>query len=329
MLTVSTVSHYPKIGDSLEEQLLRRTYAQFDRKEVDLAHVERTKDEVTRQVIQEQIDAGVELITDGQIRWNDAITYIAGKMKGFELTGLLRYFDTNTFYRQPICKAELTSPESLLVKDFQFANAISSVPVKAVLTGPFTIARLSQDKHYKDFEVFALKLAAILGEEVKRLAQVGATVFHFDDPALLWFKKEKAVFKKIWTKLASYFPENIETILFLNFGDLKGIYPEIQDLPFTTLGLDLATETENWEVLESTPCTKKLLAGIVDARNTKMETEEELQGKLEKLLAIVSPENLSVSPSHGLEFLPRASAKKKLANLAKVVREFREAKVKT
>ena len=97
---------------------------------------------------------------------------------------------------------------------------------------------------------------------------------------------------------------------------------------FTTLGLDYAGQPENRKVLKSAPCTKKLLAGIVDARNTKMETEEEIEGRLEELLQIVPAEDLSVSPNYGLEFLPRENARKKLANLSKVARAYREAKVK-
>lgn len=328
MLTISTVSHYPKIGDSPEEQLLRRSLAQFDRKEITEAGLERIKDEVTQQVIQEQIDAGVEVITDGQIRWNDAVTYLAGKIRGFQLTGLLRYFDTNTFYRQPVCSGDLNPPRSLVVKDFQFANAISSVPVKVVLTGPYTLAKLSQNRHYPQWEDFALELAAILGEETKRLAEAGASVIQFDEPALLQFKKDFPLFKKIWARLSPFFPESVETILFLNFGDLTGIYPQVLELPANSLGLDLAGTSENWKVLKQVPFTKKLVAGIVDARNTKMETEEELREKLERLLEVVSAEDLSLSPNFGLEFLPRSNAKKKLAHLSRVVREFREAKVK-
>ncbi len=342
MLTVTVVSHYPKIGDSPEEQLLRRSFGQFDRKEINEAELERIKDEVTQQVIQEQIEAGVEVITDGQIRWDDPMTYLAGKIKGFTLTGLLRYFDTNTFYRQPIAAEELEDPGGLVVKDFQFANAISSVPVKAVLTGPYTLAKLSRNRYYKNEEEFAARLADILGEETKRLARAGAKWIQFDEPALLRFKKELPLFEKIWTRLASFFPEGIETILFLNFGNLQGIYPAISELPVGSLGFDLAGPpatkhggsaeqfggSENWRILERTPLKKKLVAGIVDARNTKMETEEELSKKLERLLALVSGEDLSLSPNYGLEFLPRAAAKKKLAHLSKVVREFREAKVK-
>lgn len=328
MLTITVVSHYPKIGDSPEEQILRRTLAQFDKKEVNEAQLERVKDEVTRQVIEEQAEAGIEVVTDGQIRWDDAVTYLAGKIQGFRFTGLIRYFDTNTFYRQPVSEGELAAPESLVVKDFQFANTISSAPVKALLTGPYTLAKLSEDRHYGDLEKLAARLAVILGEETQRLARVGATLVQFDEPALLSFKKELPLFKRVWSKLASFFPENLETILFLNFGNLEGIYPEILDLPVTTLGLDLATEARNWQILTRAPLTKKLIAGIVDARNTKMETEEEIQERLEKLLAFVSAEDLAVSPNYGLEFLPRETARKKLANLGKTVREFREAKVK-
>lgn len=328
MLTLTPVSHYPKIGDSLEEQLLRRALSQFDRKEIDETELEHIKDTVTRQVIEEQVEAGMEIVTDGQIRWADPLTYLAGKLQGFKMTGLLRYFDTNTFYRQPICEKELAAPESLVVKDFQFANTVSTAPVKVLLTGPYTLAKLSQNHFYDSFEEFAGKLAAILGEETKRLARAGATLIQFDEPALLQHKNEIALFKKIWEKLGRLLPEGVEVILFLNYGNLQKVYPEIQELPFTTLGLDLATAQENWKVLEKTPLTKKLLAGIVDARNTKLETEEELQERLEKLLRLVSAENVSVSPNYGLEFLPRSVAKKKLSNLSKVVREFREAKVK-
>jgi len=349
MLRITVVSHYPKIGDTFEEQLLRRSLAQFDRKEIDLAKLEAVKDEVTRTVIEEQIDAGIEVVTDGEIRWDDAVTYLAGKIKGFSLTGLLRYFDTNTFYRQPVCEGALTSPqEGLVVKDFQFANTMSSVPLKALLTGPFTLAKLSRNKHYESTEEFGIKLAGILGEEIKLLEQAGATIVQFDEPALLNFKEEFPLFKKIWAKLAQSFPDHVETVLFLNFGNLEGVYPKILELPFTTLGLDFTTASANRKILcradravpndqaanrRSTDrrranFSKKLLAGIIDARNTKMETEEEIRKRLEELLQIVSAEDLSVCPSHGLEYLPRESARRKLANLSKVVREFREAKVK-
>jgi len=168
----------------------------------------------------------------------------------------------------------------------------------------------------------------ILGEETKRLAQAGATVIQFDEPALLSSKKEFSLFKRIWEKLASYFPGDVETILFLNFGNLDGIYPQVLGLSVNAIGLDLAETSPNWRVLEAAPFTKRMVAGIVDARNTKMETEEELNEKLEKLLSLIPAQDISISPNYGLEFLPRESARKKLAHLSKVVREFREAKVK-
>ena len=328
MMKTTVVSHYPKIGDSPEEQILRRAFGRFDRKEIDAAELERIKDEVTRRAIEEQIEAGVEIVTDGQIRWDDPLTYLARKIKGFRVTGLLRYFDTNTFYRQPICEGELVASESLVVKDFQFANTLSSAPVKALLTGPYTLAKLSQDKHYGDLEKFALRFAEILGEETKRLAQVGATLVQFDEPALLNFKQDLPIFIKVWEKLASFFPEEIETILFLNFGDLRGLYPQILNVPVTALGLDLAGKSENWKLLRQGRFSKRLVAGIVDARNTKLESEEELREKLEGLSALVPGDDLSVSPNYGLEFLPRDVARKKLANLSKAVREFRGSKVK-
>ena len=327
-LKISALSNYPKIGDTFEEQLLRRALTQFDKKEIDLAQLERAKDEVTRTVLKEQLEAGLEIVTDGQIRWDDPVTYLVRKIKGFTVTGMLRYFDTNTFYRQPVCEAELEAPEELAVRDFQYANTMGSVPVKALMTGPYTMAKLSQNRFYDNLEQFAGRLAAILGEETKRLVRTGATLIQFDEPALLNFKKEFSLFKKIWNRLASHFPEGVEIILSLNYGNLKGIYPEIQELSFTTLAFDYATAVENRRVLKGAPCTKKLLAGVIDSRNTRMETEGEIEGRLEELLQVVPAEDLAVTTNYGLEFLPRENARKKITHLAKVARGFREARVK-
>ena len=70
--------------------------------------------EVTSDVIREQTDAGIDLPTDGQIAWEDGQTPFAKGLKGFEITGLIRYFDTNTYYRQPVPSGKIEWTEAYL-----------------------------------------------------------------------------------------------------------------------------------------------------------------------------------------------------------------------
>ena len=141
MIQTTVVGNYPRIGDRHELQKLRRALAQRDRGELSGEDLARVEDEVTREVLEEQANAGTSLVTDGQIRWGDAQTYIAGNLEGIKITGLLRYFDSNTYFRQPVVEGPVRWKRPILVRDFQFAKEHSSRPVKPVLTGPLTLAR--------------------------------------------------------------------------------------------------------------------------------------------------------------------------------------------
>ena len=77
-----------------------------------------------------QAEAGIELVTDGQIRWEDEATYLAGAMEGVELNGLIRLFDTNTYYRQPFVEGPVKWRAPITVRDYLFAREKSSRPVK-------------------------------------------------------------------------------------------------------------------------------------------------------------------------------------------------------
>jgi len=104
-------------------------------------------------------------------------------------------------------------------------------------------------------------------------------------------------------------------ILCTYFGDIGGLYPQILDLPFDVIGLDFVAGYRNWDVVAAAPFTRELQAGVLDARNTRVESVDELVRAVRRLTAFVSPGRLMISPSAGLEFLPRSVARRKLAAL--------------
>ena len=325
-LETTLAGGYPKIGDTTEEQKLRRALHQLDKGEISEEDLQEVANQVTEEVIREQVEAGLDLVTDGLIRWDDPLTYIARKIFGYRITGLIRYFDTNTFYREPVVETRLEYAKPIAVPDYQFASAHSTKPVRAVLTGPFTLAKLSRNQFYREFKQLAFDLAHIIHHEVKLLEEAGCQYVQFDEPALLRHKDEAQLFFKVYEIVLAQLSK-IEKTLFLNFGSIDGIYPKILELNVELIGLELTEEHKNWEVLKQAPFTKKLMAEIVNARNTRMESEGQLIETIHRLETLVSIDQLWLSPSHNLEFLPRQNARKKMELLARVAKQLKGASV--
>ena len=101
MLTTA-VGHYPRIGDAPEQQRLRRAIQSHQAQKLSDAELRAVQDDVTAEILDEQARAGLDWVTDGQIRWDDGQTYLTQRLAGFERGGMIRYFDTNTYYRQPV-----------------------------------------------------------------------------------------------------------------------------------------------------------------------------------------------------------------------------------
>jgi len=101
-LITTVVGNYPKIGPGTKVPNLRTAISRGDCGEMTPEQIQGVKAEVTAEVIGDQIRAGIDLVTDGLIRWDDGQTYLARAISGFSFTGLIRYFDTNTYFRQPV-----------------------------------------------------------------------------------------------------------------------------------------------------------------------------------------------------------------------------------
>lgn len=321
-MITTVVGNYPKIPDLPAPGRWRTAVEKFQRGEISAEELRRVEDEVTVEVLREQAEAGVDLVTDGQIRWEDGQTYFARRLTGFSIDGLQRYFDTNVYYREPVAEGEVRWVAPITVRDFEFARANSPKPVKPVITGPYTIARLSQNKYYPSLREFVLALARALNQEMRALEAAGAEIIQVDEPAILQHKEDFSLFEEAMGVLT----EGVKArkALYTYFGDVAGIYPAILDLPFEVIGLDFVAGYRNWEVVRTAPFTKELGFGILDARNTKMETVDQLVGALRRISSVVPPERIYLNPSCGLEFLPRGVARRKLEVMVQAAAVARE-----
>jgi 5-methyltetrahydropteroyltriglutamate--homocysteine methyltransferase len=320
MLKTTVVGNYPKITEDKTQPNLRRARNRFDQKKITAEELERAYQDTIKRVIAEQEEAGVDLITDGQIRWDDPVTPFAQNIRGMEIGGLLRFFDNNVYYRRPIVKSKVSFGDHSVVEEFKFAKSSSKREVKAVIPGAHTFAELSLDEFYHDEEELVQDLADILHEEAERLSEEGAKVIQIDEPSLcshpdklkLVHESLKVIAEGIDAKFA----------LYIYFGSIKKLIPNLFDLPVDIIGVDVVSRRENLDLLLESNGKKEIGLGCVDARNTMMEKQSDLLALFEKVTKKIPPDKIWVNPSCGLEFLPHAEAQRKLKNMVEAAKRF-------
>jgi 5-methyltetrahydropteroyltriglutamate--homocysteine methyltransferase len=320
MLKTTVVGNYPKITEDKSAPNLRSALNRFDRGKISEEELEKVYQETIKRVIKEQEEAGVDLITDGQIRWDDPVTPFARNIDGLEIGGLIRFFDNNVYYRRPIVKSKLAFKDYSTVEEFRFLKKNSTKQVKAVIVGPFTFAKLSKDEYYNDVDELTLDLAEILKKEARKLEEAGADFIQIDEPSLCFSAQKIDLVNQAIEIITDGL--KAKTFLCLYFGGIKNLIPQLFDFHVDGIGIDVVSKPENLNLILDSSFDKELILGCVDARNTKLEKERELLKLFERITQKFSSEKVYISPSCGLEFLPHQTALMKLKTMVQAVKKF-------
>ncbi len=288
-----------------------------DRGEISEAELERAYQASIARVVREQEAAGIDLLTDGQIRWDDLLTPIARRLAGVRVGGLLRYFDNNVYYRHPIIEGPIRWNGPATVEDYQAAAAATSRPVKAVLPGPITFATLSEDRFYREFDQLAQALADALRQEALALDRAGAPVIQIDEPALGGRPQSMALARTCLETITAGL--RARPALATYFRPIGEIWSQLRTFPVGAVQVDVVDRPAQLDLALEQPPDGDLVLGCMDARNTRLEDPDALARVLEKAAARLGPDRVWASPNCGLEFLPHATAQKKMVRLTEAV----------
>lgn len=324
MVRTTVVGSYPRIDDTHAGQRLRRMIRKRDRGKARPEEVQAVTQDVVREVLHEQARLGVDLVTDGLVSWEDPPSHLARGLEGFVVDGLLRYFDTNTYFRQPVAEGPVAWSRPVTLDDFAYAAQVSPKPVKAVLLGPYTLATLSVNRAFPTEDAFVLALADALAEEVQTLVAAGAHHVQVDEPWLTQVDAVPEVVSQAWDVLAKA-ADGAVLSLFAYFGSVARVFADVLDLPWDVLGLDLVQGRTSKAMLREHPLDRPVVLGLVDARNTREENPASVAAEALELADVVPLATSYLSPSNGLEFLPREKARRKLAILARAARRVEAA----
>ena len=342
-LLTASVGSYPRIGDGHEQQAVRRAMRLWEAGKIHVGDLEEAHQQAARWAIEEQEAAGIEVVTDGLVRWYDHYSHIAGRLAGCKVDGLVRFADTNYYVREAVVEGEIDWSGPILRPEYEFAVGVAERPVKMVVTGPHTIAHHSIDRSglYADRAELALAYAEALAQEVADLADAGCRSIQIDEPLIHQHPGWLEVTAEALGILAAYKGE-ATLALCLCFGDAVPLYDALQELPVDDLYLDFTYSPDLPDLVASRGSEKRLGLGLVDGRNTRLEGAEELLPILElidgrntrleradevlPLLEVIATnlDEAILAPSCGLEYLPRDRARRKLERLVEIRDAFAE-----
>jgi len=305
-MKTTVIGAYPKISD--EHQDLRRALHRHDRGELDADGLSGVLDESTRWAIGELDWAGLDVINDGQVRWDDLLAPFARAWTGCDRGPLERFYDNNTYFRQPVITGPITTEGTTLVRDFEFARGVARGQLKAAVCGPLTFATLAEDHHYRSLEDRTLAVADAIAAEIRGLGAAGATLVDVEEPALVAHPEHFALARAAIERLAlAGVPLALQTYFF----PADPLLDALAAFPVAQVGVDVRSrDTHALERLNALRQT--VVLGIVDARNTRVETESELVGLIETALRQLPADYVWLAPTTGLEYLPHDVAVKKL-----------------
>jgi 5-methyltetrahydropteroyltriglutamate--homocysteine methyltransferase len=320
-MTIETTlsGSYPKLpteAGAVNLRVVRNRRDQGKASDADVADAVRA---TTRRVIALQEAAGVDIPVDGQAAWDDGQTYVARGLKGFEIAGLIRYLDTNTYYRQPEIVGDVSWTAPITAEDFRAAQSLTQRPIKAVLPGPYSLYRFSKDRHYRNPADAARAIGESIGREAKALEEAGARWIHFEEPWIGRARVEDAPLVKAALEPALR-GRSAETIIHVPFQSPRAVFDAIRGLEWSAIGLDLVEAPESWDLLPEIPKGRTVALGLLGARNTRLEDAREIAGNVARARVARPDLHYQLCPTASLEYLPADRAALKVSRLVEAAR---------
>lgn len=317
-MKTTVIGAFPKISDDPGGQELRRALHRFDRGEIDATALDAVFEAATRGAMGELETAGVDVVNDGQIRWDDLFAVFARAWNGVSRGPLERFYDNNTYFRQPVIESAISTDGRTLVRDFELAKTLTTKQLKAAVCGPLSFATLTaEDKAYKTLEERTFAVAEALATEIKALGAAGATLVDVEDPAIVARPDLIGLARAAYERLAK---AGVPLAVHPYFFPADKILAQLATFPVAQVGIDLRSrDTEALSRLEPLR-TRTVVLGVVDARNTRLESEAEVASALEAAAKALGADRVWAAPTTGLEYLPHDVATKKLAVLVKGTR---------
>ena len=289
------------------------------------------QDDATIMAIKAQEDAGIDIVTDGEIRRESYSNRFATALEGIDIdnpgTALDRTGHPNIV---PRIAGPIRRKHPVEVNDVKFLRAHTSKPIKMTVPGPFTMSQHAQNDHYPTDEAAAMAYAAAVNEEIRDLFAAGADFVQIDEPYMqAW--PEKA--RQFGLKALNHALEGITgpTAVHICFGYAAIVHqrpsgysflPELAGCSCAQVSVETAQSKLDCAVLARLE-RKQIMVGCLDLNDMTIETPETVAARIRKALAYVPAANVILAPDCGMKYLPRDVAFGKLQAMVEAAKMLR------
>jgi 5-methyltetrahydropteroyltriglutamate--homocysteine methyltransferase len=286
--------------------------------------LEQAQDDATLLAIRDQERAGLDILTDGEMRRESYSNRFATALEGLDLDNpgtIISRSGHQVLVPKVVGKIRRTRP--VQVRDIQFLRANTDRQIKITVPGPFTMAQQAKNEFYSTEEDLSLGYAEAVNEEIKDLFAAGADIVQIDEPYMQAYP-DKA--RKYGLAALNRALEGVKgtTAVHICFGYgalVKGrpaegysFLAELEECSASQISVETAQSSLDCAVLKKLP-GKTILLGVLDLSTHQVETPEVVASRIRRALPYVNPERIVVAPDCGLKYLPREVAQGKLKSM--------------
>jgi len=238
-------------------------------------------DRAREEVVSLQTDAGLDRISEGQLRWDDMLAHPLAVHENVETRGIVRYYDNNNFYREPVVTDELTTGGDVAAELDAAAELVES-GLQAALPGPYSLADLATDEHYGDEAEFVDAVADFLVREVEQFPDVETLVLL--EPSLVENPPEDGGDERASEAIDAIASAiDAEVVAHTYWGPIEEkTYAHLMDADVDAIGFDLVADHEKNVYNVQEYGTKDSVAlGVVDGQNTRVESPETIRDRVD------------------------------------------------
>jgi 5-methyltetrahydropteroyltriglutamate--homocysteine methyltransferase len=309
---------------------LERAKNEYLRRRVTAHDLEEMHDAAVKAAIKDQEVAGLDIVSDGELRRDNMIDYFATRLPGVEIDRASKtsYYD---FYESVVRSRMPVAPLGL-VEDFRFLRRFTDRRTKVSVTGPHSLVKRIRNTYYPSEEAFAVEIARIMNLELRELVRAGAEQIQIDEPYYSGFPEDLS-----WgVRAINALVEGVDARLSLHVcygnrygkpsweGSYRYLFPAILEARVNQLTLEFARRgSDDLRLFKEFAAPFALGLGVVDVKTHDVETAAIVAERIREALAILPLERLSVNPDCGLVHLPRDVAFAKLSAMVEGTRLVR------
>lgn len=324
LIPTTVVGSYPQPDWLVDRPMLSKVVPRVRMTEmwrVPQEWLEQAQDDATIVAIRDMERAGIDVITDGEMRRESYSNRFATALEGIDIENrvFVKARSGKTAVPRVVAKVRRAGPVEL--RDMQFLRRNTSLPAKITLPGPFTMSQQAKDEYYNDAEAMAMDMAAAVNEEAHELVAAGADVIQLDEP---WVRNDPDAARRYAVKAINRALEGIKvpTVVHLCFGyaavvpgDTKpagySFLAELADTVASTISIESAQPKIDLGVLKDL-APKNVMLGVIDLSDLTVETPETVAARIRRGLEHLPAERLIAAPDCGMKYLPRDVAFGKL-----------------